>query len=169
MMNNPVNEIVKKPYMLSFYRNEDGIYSGEILEFPGCFGQGETIDSAMDNLMSAAESWVDAAIEQGLEIPEPYESQSYNGKIALRLPKSLHKQAIKLAEIDGISLNQFLVDAVAEKVGAQNLYTVLLSKFTEQIAIKNEFSVNAAYQIGETKTSRGQSGSRKKKISPDNK
>lgn len=36
--------------------------------------------------------------------------------ISLRLPESLHKQIRKLAEEDGVSINQFISTAAAEKV-----------------------------------------------------
>lgn len=39
-------------------------------------------------------------------------------KYALRLPDSLYKAAQQLAQADGISLNQFIATAVAEKVSA---------------------------------------------------
>ena len=38
--------------------------------------------------------------------------------ISLRLPDSLHKRARVLAQEDGISINQFIASAVAEKMSA---------------------------------------------------
>lgn len=38
--------------------------------------------------------------------------------ISLRIPESLHKQIRKLAEQDGISINQFISTAAAEKLAA---------------------------------------------------
>jgi hypothetical protein len=38
--------------------------------------------------------------------------------INLNLPESLYKQVCKLAQEDGIALNQFIATAVAEKVAA---------------------------------------------------
>lgn len=38
--------------------------------------------------------------------------------LSLRLPKSLHEQLRELAQEEGISVNQFVVLAVAEKVAA---------------------------------------------------
>jgi hypothetical protein len=38
--------------------------------------------------------------------------------VNLDLPESLYKQVCKLAQQDGISLNQFIATAVAEKVAA---------------------------------------------------
>jgi hypothetical protein len=38
--------------------------------------------------------------------------------LSLRLPKSLHQQLIELAQEDGISVNQFVTLAVAEKIAS---------------------------------------------------
>lgn len=38
--------------------------------------------------------------------------------LSIRLPESLHKQVKKLAESEGISMNQFIALAVAEKMSA---------------------------------------------------
>jgi hypothetical protein len=38
--------------------------------------------------------------------------------LSMRLPESIHKQAKELAEREGISLNQFMATAVAEKLAA---------------------------------------------------
>jgi hypothetical protein len=40
------------------------------------------------------------------------------GALSLRLPESLHKQLGKLAEREGISINQLITTAVAEKMSA---------------------------------------------------
>jgi len=38
--------------------------------------------------------------------------------ISLRIPDSLHEQIRKLAKVDGISINQFISTAAAEKLAA---------------------------------------------------
>jgi hypothetical protein len=38
--------------------------------------------------------------------------------LSLRLPESLHKQVKELAEKEGMSINQFVTSAVAEKMAA---------------------------------------------------
>lgn len=40
------------------------------------------------------------------------------GAISLRIPESLHKQVKILAKQDGISINQFITTALAEKMSA---------------------------------------------------
>ena len=125
---------LKEPYARILIPNEDGAFSAEILEFPGCFAEGETADEAMRNLEAAAEAWIEASLAQGLEIPPPEMNQGYGGKIALRLPRSLHRQAARMAERDGTSLNQFLVTAIAARLGAEDLYTRLADRFEQRFA-----------------------------------
>lgn len=118
-----VRDYLKKPYARILTPDEEyGGYTAEILEFPGCVSEGDTADEALENLEEAAEGWIEAALNAGQRIAEPSDSQEYRGRIALRLPRSLHRRAVHLAEREGTSLNQFLVAAVAERVGASTLY-----------------------------------------------
>jgi len=41
---------------------------------------------------------------------------SPNGKVALRIPKSLHSRVVHVAEAEGVSMNQLLVVLIAEGV-----------------------------------------------------
>ena len=111
---------MQEPYSRILIPEEDGGYSAEMLEFPGCYSSGETVEEALTNLEEAAKSWIEASLEQGHDIPAATGHNAYSGKIALRLPAGLHKEAVRLAARDGVSLNQFLVNAIAAKVGAGN-------------------------------------------------
>src|SRR6266852_4372633 len=137
-------EYLKEPYARILIPEEEGGYSAEILEFPGCFAEGETADEAMQTLEHAADAWIQAALDQGQEIPPPFRNQGYGGKIALRLPKSLHRQATQFAERDGTSLNQFLVSAIAARVGAEECYNRM---FTQLLAQLEDTLVVAANRV----------------------
>jgi antitoxin HicB len=121
-------DYLKEPYTRILIPST-GSYSAEVLEFPGCFSEGATPDEAIRNLEEAAESWIEAALDQGQEIPEPFMNQGFGGKIALRLPRSLHRQAARIAEREGVSLNQFLVSAISTRIGAEDQTTQLLERF----------------------------------------
>ncbi len=131
------SDILKRPYarILTPYP-ESGIYTAEILEFHGCIADGSTPEEAYANLESVAESWIEAAQDAGQEIPEPLAGQGYAGKVALRLPRSLHRRAVEMAERDGTSLNQFLVSAIAERVGAASLFAHLLERLAQPLAVE---------------------------------
>jgi len=115
-------EILRDPYARVLVPAEDGTYTAEVLEFPGCYAEGDTPTEAIRNLEDAAVSWIEAALEQGQQIPPPVANYGYSGKINLRLPKSIHKQAAFFAQRDDISLNQFFISAIAARVGAEEFY-----------------------------------------------
>lgn len=111
--------LLKQPYLRIVTPDaESGTYTAEILEFPGCVAEGNTPEEAYQRLEKSAESWIEAAVDVGQDIPQPLSAKGFGGRVALRLPKSLHRQAALAAIHDGVSLNQFVVSALAEKVGA---------------------------------------------------
>ena len=60
------------------------------------------------------EEWLNTAQEVGIPIPEiPIEMvQEYSGKLTLRVAPTVHKQAALIAKKEGISLNQYINDAI---------------------------------------------------------
>jgi predicted RNase H-like HicB family nuclease len=137
-----VQEYLKKSYSRIITPTEEGGFFAEILEFPGCFAEGKSSSETLEALERVAESWIEAALEQQQTIPEPFENQSYGGKVALRLPKSIHKQAARLANRDSISLNQFLVSAVSMRVGAEKMYAFIERKLEELLPARIIIHVN---------------------------
>jgi predicted RNase H-like HicB family nuclease len=153
---NSAKAYLRLPYARILIPEEDGGFSAEMLEFPGCFAEGETADQAIHNLDEVAESWIEAAQEQGLDIPEPTANQPYAGRIALRLPRDLHRLAVRKAQRDGTSLNQYLVTAIAAWIGADNLFEKLVQRaqYTRmnfvQIAVSTPPTVQVDYGTGES-------------------
>ncbi|MFH1596420.1 MAG: type II toxin-antitoxin system HicB family antitoxin [Pseudomonadota bacterium] len=127
-MKKTAKEYLKEPYSRVLVPESDGTYSADILEFPGCFAEGQTPNEAYANLEKIAESWIEAALEQGQEIPSPLETHDFSGRSALRIPRSIHKQAAKFAEMDGTSLNQFFLTAIAARVGAEDFFERLFNR-----------------------------------------
>lgn len=110
--------LLKRPYARVLIPQEEGGYSAEILEFPGCFAEGETAEDTYRDLEEAARVWIAECVVKGEPIPQPLTSAEGSGKFALRLPRALYVRASKAAARDHISLNQFIVNAVAERLGA---------------------------------------------------
>lgn len=107
-----------RPYSRILIPQEGGRFSAEILEFPGCFAEGETAAAAYANLEDAAASWLAACLAVGTPVPPPLTNYEASGRFALRLPRSLYGRAAKIAAAEGTSLNQFIATAVAERIGA---------------------------------------------------
>jgi predicted RNase H-like HicB family nuclease len=114
--------ILSKAYARRLVPDETGGYVASIQEFPGCVAEGDTPDAAIQNLDKAAASWVQVALSNGYEIRDPVSFHGYSGKIALRIPRGLHKQVAELAELEESSINQLLVSAIAQYLGSKRAF-----------------------------------------------
>lgn len=103
------------PYTIKITPEEAGGYFVEMEELEGCMSQGETIEQVMENIKEAQEGWLEVAIDEELEIPLPKVKEGYSGKFVLRISKSLHRKLSNLAEEEGVSLNQMVVNLLSER------------------------------------------------------
>lgn len=97
-----------------------GGFTATIHELPGCIAEGDTADEALSNLESAAQSWMESAKSNGYPITPPIDYEGASGKIALRISKRIHQLAAERAEMEGISLNQFIGNALSSYLGQQD-------------------------------------------------
>lgn len=110
-------ELLKQPYTRVLVPEEEGGFSAEILELPGCFASGETVSETHRNLEAAALSWIEAELAKGASIPQPIKHYDASGTFLLRPPRTLQARATLLAAMDGVSLNQLWIAAMAEYIG----------------------------------------------------
>ena len=134
-------EYLRKTYARRLTPDEDGGFTATIQEFPGCIAEGDNAETALKNLERVAESWIEAALGLGQAIPDPIELHGYSGKIALRLPRGLHKQAAELSASEGTSINQLLTAAIANYLGGKAAFGKLASEFA-RCAYPQNISVN---------------------------
>lgn len=125
-----IESYLKAPYARILMPESGRGFTAEILEFPGCVAQGSTSSEALANLEDAARGWIEAGLDQGQEIPPPTTNQGFSGRVALRLPRGLHRQAVRYAERDGTSLNQFLVSAIAARMGAEDFWDKIARRWS---------------------------------------
>jgi predicted RNase H-like HicB family nuclease len=78
-------------------------------DLPGCITCGETIETAIENAADAKRVWIEAALEEGIEIQVPERLEEYSGQFKLRIPRSLHKSLAEHSKREGISMNQYCV------------------------------------------------------------
>jgi len=100
----------------------------------GCAGQGNTADEAVAELELNEEEWLKTAKEYGLTIPAvQYETEeSYSGNFTVRVSPSVHQAASEEAKKQGISLNQYVNDAIVEK-NTKSLYEEGIKKGLEVV------------------------------------
>lgn len=126
-------DVLKKPYHRRLQPADDGGYTGTIQEFPGLVAEGNTVDEAMRNLESAALSWIEASLASGREVSDPVDFGGCSGKIALRIPRSLHRQVAEMSELEGVSVNQLLTNAIANFIGAKDMFYTMKKTLIEEL------------------------------------
>ena len=125
----PKHEPIKKVYVEMVKQiveseavNDEGGFVVSFPELPGCITCGETVESAVANALDAKKAWLEAAMEDGIEIHEPDSLEDYSGQFKLRIPRSLHRSLAEHSKKEGISMNQYCVyllsrnDAVYSKL-----------------------------------------------------
>jgi len=83
---------------------------------------GDTAAEALANLEDVAASWIESVRARGQNVPEPFEENEYSGKLVLRLAKSVHQKAAAASRRDGVSLNTFISNCVAEHLGMKKMH-----------------------------------------------
>lgn len=105
-----LNDYMALPYRLEIVEDqEEGGYVVSYPDLPGCITCGDTIEEAMNNAKDAEKAWIEAALEEGIEINEPDSIEDYSGQFKLRIPKTLHRTLALRARKEGISMNQYCV------------------------------------------------------------
>jgi antitoxin HicB len=107
------------PYTIVVERADDqGVYYvARILELDGLIMTGETPEEAVSELEAVKKEWIESYLELGNKMPKPLKSRKYSGQYRIRMEPSLHESLTMLAELEGVSLNQFMVTRLAQVTG----------------------------------------------------
>ncbi len=109
---------MKYPFSVFQMENEGHVFwVAKSIYLKGCVGQGDSQNEAIAELEENEASWLATAEELDIPIPKiPIEKVSdYSGKMTLRMAPTVHGQAALFAKQEGISLNQYINDAVVAK------------------------------------------------------
>lgn len=120
-----VADYLELPYSIAVHAEHAGDeprWSATVEELPGCAAQGRSADEAVELLRAAMASWLQAALDQGREIPVPGQgpkqktSSTHSGRFLVRMPANLHTQLAQRAEREHLSLNRFITKVLAASV-----------------------------------------------------
>jgi antitoxin HicB len=109
------------PYNIVLEPWDDGngaYWVARVVELPYCAIHGDTPEQALKEIKIVKREWLETSLELGNLIPEPA-SRKYSGQIRLRLAPTLHKLLSERANIEDISLNQYMNTLLAQSVGFQ--------------------------------------------------
>ena len=132
-----VDYYVGLPYTMTieYYEEQGGYYMASYVELPDLTMTGATPEEAVKELLVEKSEWFEICLKLGIEIPLPVENKKYSGKIALRMSPSMHAAVTRIAELEGISLNQYMVTTIARAIGHEEASLVRkLKKKEKQLA-----------------------------------
>lgn len=67
-----LDEYLKLPYKMEIVEDkEEGGFVVSFPDLPGCLTCGNSMEGALKNAEDAKKVWIEAAMEDGIEIPEP--------------------------------------------------------------------------------------------------
>lgn len=115
----PAPALADQPYHIELVRETGpgGGWTARVEELPGCAARGANAEEAVGGIEAAMREWIDDAIAHKREVPKPRSASSHSGRLLVRMPQSLHADLARAAELEEISLNQFITTALASVIG----------------------------------------------------
>jgi antitoxin HicB len=123
----------KYPFNIA-WSEEDKEYVATCPSFPGLSAYGVTEEKALAEAKVALNLFIKSCEERSIPLPEPHVVQDYSGQFRVRIPKSLHAQAARMAEEEDTSLNQFVLGALAERVGGKKIHDQTMKELKRTIS-----------------------------------
>lgn len=120
-MNKDLQYYLSLPYSVEITQipeDEGGGYTACIPELGrwSVVGDGDDPNEAFNNLRAAMAEVIEEWLDKGQRIPEPRNAANElpSGHLTLRIPRSLHAQVNELAREEGTSINQYLLNIIAQ-------------------------------------------------------
>ncbi len=92
--------------------NDEGGFYARIPDIPSIFTGGVTEIEALRNAKAAIKEYIEICKKDTLPLPLPK-----SGKFNVRVPKDLHRELVKKAMEQNVSLNQLIVYLLSRCVG----------------------------------------------------
>jgi antitoxin HicB len=83
-----------------------------------CVADGEKIQEAVDNLKEIKKDLFQDLLDRDIAIPEPIPPKEFefSGRFLVRMPANLHMRIAEKAEVQGESLNKYIVNALSADI-----------------------------------------------------
>jgi antitoxin HicB len=110
-----LQDALSRDYRFDVIADEDGGFVIRFPDLPGCITQVERIEEVGAAAEEIRTLWLETAAEMGQELPAPTYPDEFSGKFNVRIPKSLHRDLVRQAEREGVSLNQLVVSLLSDR------------------------------------------------------
>ena len=101
------------PWEFDFKPCEQGGYYAKVKGI-SCHSHGDTLEQAVTNIKEALECHIESYIEDGELVPEPINEESCNGRLSIRVSKSLHCKLARLSKDEDVSVSHLVNDALVK-------------------------------------------------------
>lgn len=141
------------PYKTEIYYEKDDnswIAFHPELGKASCYAIGSSKQEALTSLDEERKSFIELLLNEGKEIPLPIieDEDLPSGQFVLRIPRSLHKKVKDISQTENISINQFVLYALSEKVGKiEGLYISNFLSTNQNVlnTVKMDFAENSLW------------------------
>jgi len=82
---------------------ESGYFAVRFPDFPGIVTGGYSLEEVIKNAQEALELTIDTMKKYKMPLPKP--RTRFSGQFNVRVPKDLHRELVRKAEEEGVSLN----------------------------------------------------------------
>ena len=93
---------------------ESGYFAVRFPDFPGIVTGGYSLEEAVKNAQEALEITMETMKKHKLPFPEP--KTRFSGQFNVRVPRDLHRQLVKKAEEEGVSLNALVTYLLSQSI-----------------------------------------------------
>ena len=91
-MRDQARELAERPYTFTVVRGEDGVWTSGVLEMSGVISEGDDPGEAIEMAGNALRGIILTMLEDGLQIPEPFETREYSGQMYLWIGPDIHER-----------------------------------------------------------------------------
>src|SRR5699024_6615137 len=89
-------------------------YTARVLEFGGWILTENSCVEAHEAIYEVVAGFIEDMMENDEEIPEPIGDDHFSGNLRVRMPKSLHRDLSQAAKLEGVSLNQYIINKLSK-------------------------------------------------------
>ena len=93
---------------------ESGYLAVRFSDFPGIVTGGYSLAQAVRNAHEALELTIDTMKKHNMPLPEP--KTRFSGQFNVRVPRDLHRELVRKAEEEGVSLNALVTYLLTQSI-----------------------------------------------------
>lgn len=101
------------PWHFEFEKAPDGGYYA-LVKGISCYSHGDNLEHAAEQIKEALETYIEGCLENNISIHEPISEADCNGRISIRVSKSLHCKLAKIAQDENVSVSHLVNDALVQ-------------------------------------------------------